>query len=99
MSTRSHDGEAELSGDFGGFVTKELKLLAGVADVYMNIGRDFQLRLEHLAGRLSTGRPVHGFEEIVGSGVPRVQRPCVGEEILLLDAKAILGFRFRARLS
>ena len=91
MRAAGHDGKAVFAGDLGDLAAQEAQLLARVADVDMDIARDLELRLQHLAHGLAAGRPVRRLEQLVRRLHGDIERAPVGEEIFLLDAEGIFG--------
>ena len=55
MRAARHDDEPVLSRDFGDFATQEFQFFTRVANVKMNIGYHFELRLKHLSHGLTAG--------------------------------------------
>ncbi len=91
MRRTGQNREPILAGHAGDLTAQEFQLLAGVPRIDMHIGRDLDLRLQHLAHRLSASRPVRRLEQVIRRADRDVQRPRIRQEVLLLDAEGIFG--------
>src|SRR3954452_5123277 len=93
MGARSHNRQAELTGNSAGFLAQKLELVASIPDVDVNVCRHLELRLEHFPHSLAASGPVYGFEKILGSLLPRFQCSRIRQEVLLFDSEGIVGRR------